>query len=165
MIEENDVANDRDALKAKADSMGIDYVPNIPTAKLQELVDGHKPTQAKLTPSQRRKAKVDEAMKLVRVRVACLNPSKKEIKHEFFRVANSLCKAHRLVPFDTDTHIENILLEHIQSRGYSRITSTTDAPHPSFQVSNEFQVTILPPLTEAELKRLAEEQTRSGRLE
>lgn len=33
------VGNDRDALKAKADELGIEYAKNIPTEKLKELID------------------------------------------------------------------------------------------------------------------------------
>ncbi|MGL5154776.1 MAG: hypothetical protein ACRC9H_07620, partial [Aeromonas veronii] len=61
-----------------------------------------------------------------------------------------------------ETHVEQILLNHIKTRKYAFVkTSRKDGKEVSERLlRNEFQVEVLPPLTEEELKNLAAEQSK-----
>lgn len=115
-----------------------------------------------------------EATKLIRIRISCMDPKKQDLPGEFFTVANEyLGTVRKYVPFgevtDGGYHVPACILEMLQTREFLHIRTVT---HPvTKEISTktryvkEFAIEILPPLTAAELKNLAADQSASGRLE
>jgi hypothetical protein len=115
----------------------------------------------------------DEALKLIRIRVACLDPKKKEVPGEIFSTGNKyIGTIKKFVPFgeatDVGYHVPNCIYEMMKSRKFLQITNTRDR-RTGVNITKtryvaEFAIEVLPPLTEAELHKLAVEQQASGRL-
>lgn len=152
-----------DLLKQRADDMGIEYSPRIGVDALREKVN----SKLTATPINTSTAKFADlrrnAMKLVRVRITNLNPSKKEYEAEYFSAGNSVIPTvTRLVPFEVDTHVEQILLNQIRERKYVQVKTVTKdgKSYPERSLRPEFQIEVLPPLTQEELKTLAAEQSK-----
>lgn len=164
-------------LKARADLLGLTYHPSIGLEKLREKVntaslpkdEPEAPAApvvvAEETVSQRRSRKRLEANKLVRVRVTCMNPAKKEWEGEIFTAGNSLVGSFsKFVPFngaDDGWHIPHIIYEQIAQRQCQIFTTLRDARGNSYRkgkLIKEFAVEILPDLTEKELEELARRQ-------
>jgi hypothetical protein len=117
---------------------------------------------------------LSEATKLIRIRIACMDPKKQDLPGEFFTVANEyIGTVRKYVPFGEQTdggyHVPACILEMLQAREFLHIRTVT---HPvtkeittKTRYVKEFNIEILPPLTPAELKALAADQSASGRLE
>lgn len=186
-----------ETLKARADQMGLSYHPNIGAEKLRERIaaalasDGpltseeeetHNTPQAtseaktkapvfKETDIQRRLRMKREAQKLVRIRVACMNPAKKEWEGEIFTVGNSVVGSHtKYVPFNVDEgwHVPHIIYKHMKERKcqvfFDRRTKDGDRVREGKLIS-EFNIEVLPPLTPEELKELARRQAAARSIE
>lgn len=159
-----------ETLKERATMMGIKFSPNIGVDTLREKVNAvlaPEPVVAKVDTMQERYSKLrKEATKLIRVRIVPINPSKTESKGEYFRAGNRIIKTiGRFVPFEQETHVEQILLNQIKSRKYAVVThDKTKDGHlvPVKNYRNEFQIEVLAPLTQEELKTLAAEQQKRG---
>lgn len=104
-----------------------------------------------------------EAMALVRVRVSCMDPQKKNLKGELICVSNrNFGTIQRFVPFNREWHIEKVLYDVLQEKefmvfdrektGRAGIEVATPRNVPAFNIQ------VLPPLTKAELKDLAQRQ-------
>lgn len=181
------VQDERDVLKTRADQMGIKYKANIPTAKLKELVNARltgestpddddededteitKPVKATKAPKEtipQRNARLrKEASRLVRVRISCMNPAKKEWEGEIFTVANAAVGTFKkYVPFDVEDgwHVPEIILKMIQARKCQVFTTVRNDRGQKIRkgkLIKEFAVEILDDLTPAELERLARQQ-------
>lgn len=117
---------------------------------------------------------MQEATKLVRIRISCMDTKKQDLPGEFFTVANEyIGTVRKYVPFGEQTdngyHVPFCIYEMLKSREFLHIQTVT---HPVTKVITtktryikEFAIEVLPPLTPAELKQLAADQTASGRLE
>lgn len=167
-------------LKGRADLMGIKYHPSISLDKLRAKVNaaitsdatGEDISDANDTPvveevetlSQRRGRKRREANELVRVRVTCMNPAKKEWDGEIFTAGNSLVGSFtKYVPFSAEDgwHVPRIILNQIQQRQAQIFVEARDARGNKVRKSKlikEFAVEILPNLTPQELDELARRQ-------
>lgn len=167
------------ALKARADLLGISYHPSIGVEKLREkinakLAEGDKEPEVKDQPvaeetAGARKLRLQrEAMALVRVRVTCMNPAKKEWEGEIFTVGNSnLRTITKYVPFNAEEgwHIPRILLNQLQERMCQVFYTTKDDRGNNVRrgkLIREFAIEILPPLTKEELKDLAQRQAMAA---
>lgn len=115
----------------------------------------------------------DEALKLIRVRITCMDPKKADLEGEIFTVANEyIGTVKKHVPFgektDNGYHIPQCILDFLRSRKFLNITTKTGA---NGQIETktrwvpEFGIEVLPPLTESELRALAADQRATGRLE
>jgi hypothetical protein len=173
-------------LKARADQMGVSYHPSIGVEKLREKiaaalasdgpvvddeVEDETPTPAPAvnkpveeTIQQKRARLKREAEKLVRIRVTCMNPAKREWEGEIFTAGNSLVGTHKkYVPFNTDDgwHVPHIIYKQIVNRKcqifVSRKTKEGRVEREG-KLINEFAVEVLPQLTEKELKELSRRQ-------
>lgn len=188
----NEIAEEKvselDTLKQRADLMGINYHPSIGLEKLKEKVNGQLNKDAiveddkasmnddgklppivefltnaefsRLTLRRRRK----NAGSLVRVRVVCMNPNKKDWEGEIFSVGSAkLGTFKKFVPFNAEDgwHIPQIMLDMIKERKCS-VFHTVKGPKGEkmrkAKLVPEFSVEILPPLTKEELKDLAQKQ-------
>jgi len=156
-----------EVLKERADDIGIKYSPNIGVKALREKVN------AKLAPAVEISTKgkapkyhdlVQEATKLIRIRVTNLNPNKKHSEGEWFRTGNSVISTiARFVPFENETHAENMILNLIKSREYAVVQEKKNADGklvPIRSMRKEFQVEILAALTKEELNQLAADQSK-----
>ena len=177
------IASELDELKARADLMGVPYHPSIGLEKLREKVNaavnskpaGDDPVQDAAptavaavatgeTENQRRLRRKREASELVRIRLTCMNPNKREWEGEIFSAGNSLVGTFtKYVPFNAEDgwHVPHIILEMIRAR-HCQIFYTEKSRNGvnvrKGKLIKEFNIEILPPLTPAELHDLAQRQ-------
>lgn len=173
-------------LKQRADLMGVQYHPNISVEKLkarinaklndepelQEELDTLLPvndSEPKLfqfkpeTKLERENRLRKEATRLVRIRVTCMNPNKKDWDGEVFTVSNSVVGTHRkYVPFNAEEgwHVPSIIFEYIKDKQFVHhyVEKKEGKEINRHKLVKEFAVEILDPLTEEELKDLAQRQ-------
>lgn len=169
------------SLKGRADQMGISYHPSIGVEKLREKIkaalesegvevaEGEAPVEQTATPQketlQQKRARLRrEAEKLIRIRVTCMNPAKREWEGELFFAGNSLVPTlKKFVPFNADEgwHVPYIIYKQIvQRKCQVFVTRKTKEGRTEKEgkLINEFAVEVLPPLTEKELKELGRRQ-------
>ena len=181
------------ALKQKATLMGITFSNNIgedalakkieeklagnaPVAQTSELnpldgdVAGSKP-KAKMTLRQRQ---IAEQMALIRVRITCMNPQKKDLQGEIYTVANEFIgNVRKFIPYGEASeggyHIPKCLLTMLQEKKFLQITTVRDkrtgTTRPVTKEVREFAIEILPPLTQEELRELATAQIAAGSID
>jgi len=176
-------------LKQRADIMGIKYHPNIKLeslkAKINDKLEGITEDQAdeevetiiaangatptaKESADQARINRKHEALKLVRIRVACMNPVKANMKGDIFSVGNAeLGMLKKFVPFNAEQgwHVPNLILQELKDKKF--------VSHYTVKVGNktvnknklvpEYSIEILDPLTPEELKDLANRQLMSNK--
>jgi len=164
-----------EVLKEKADKMGIKYHPNTGVDKLREKVnaelsDEKEPTTAttnksskkELTEAQKRAQKKKDALALVRVEVDCKDPNKKDWEGEFFTVSNSVTgTVRKYVQFNTPWHIPRIIFNVLKDKKLQRFKSVKGKEGTTTRESyltNAYSVIELEPLTDKELKELADDQ-------
>lgn len=167
-------------LKDRANRMGIKFHPNIGIDKLREKVKGELQTQinkasvssiGEETKGQRNQRLRKEASALVRIRLTCMNPNKKNHEGEIFTVSNSVVGTHKkYVPFNADNgwHIPKMILGVIQERECQVFVKGKDAKGREIsrgKLIKEFAVEILEPLTQAELDDLAQQQAMANNLD
>lgn len=172
-------------LKARADMLGLAYHPSIGLEKLRDKVaaaiSGIPPTPdadiapvvvavaglVAETPNEARARHKREATKLIRIRVTCMNPAKKEWEGEIFTAGNSaIGSMKKFVPFNADDgwHVPNIILQVMQDRMCQIFTSVTDSRGNKARRGKqirEFAIEIMPQLTKDELADLALRQAAS----
>ena len=194
-----------EALKARADRMGLKYHPSIGLETLRGKVneaiqaaqngdqntntqagqapaastagaapaaaapqDPLPPVYVEETPAQKRKRMRNEAMKLVRIRLTCMNPAKREWNGEMFTVGNSLVgSVTKFVPFNAEEgwHVPQIMLNVLRDRQcqvFSNKKTQNGVTMREGKLIKEFAIEVLPPLTEQELHDLAQRQAMSG---
>lgn len=164
-------------LKARADLLGISYHPSIGVEKLREklaaaMEGGEEETKNEgkgsdapvETEAQKRLRLMQEATKLVRIRVTCMNPAKKEWEGEIITVGNAGVGTYKkYIPFNADEgwHVPNIIYQALQERQCQVFVSTKTKNGVTIRqgkMIKEFAIEVLPPLTEEELKDLAQRQ-------
>ena len=175
-----------EALKLRADRMGVKYHPSISYEKLAEKVNAalkdevpkaetkddkaNKAGDASGKPeteNQKRTRLKREALALVRIRVTCMNPAKREWEGELFTAGNSMVGSiTKYVPFNNDEgwHVPRIILNQIKDRECQIFTTVRDNRGNQVRKAKlikEFAVEELPPLTPEELAELARRQAMS----
>ncbi|QYW02275.1 hypothetical protein PP740_gp067 [Stenotrophomonas phage Philippe] len=111
-----------------------------------------------------------EALKLVRVRISCMDPKKANWPGEIFTVSNEyIGTVRRFVPFgeatDDGWHIEQCILDMLQERKFQQVSAKRKKGQIDVQYDRyirEFSIEILPPLTEKQLNDLAKAQLAAG---
>ena len=167
------------SLKQRADLLGLSYHPSIGLEKLREKVNATlaspeetKPEEVAQDPvtetlDQKRRRLRDEAAKLVRIRVTCMNPNKKEWEGEIITAGNAgVGTFKKYVPFNADEgwHVPNIIYQVLKDREcqvFSTVTGPRGNKFRKGKLIKEFAIEVLPPLTEEELKDLAQRQAMS----
>lgn len=161
-------------LKARADLLGISYHPSIGVEKLRDKLaaaisdepkkedtEVSKPAESE---AQKRLRLLQEATKLVRIRVTCMNPAKKEWEGEILAVGNSAVGTlKKYIPFNADDgwHVPNIIYKALRDRQCQVFVSTKTKNGVTIRqgkLIKEFAVEVLPPLSKEELKDLAQRQ-------
>lgn len=184
MSQDQDLVQDElSTLKARADRLGVSYHPSIGLEKLRDklavAIAGSEPTDTKPdtapvtvvaeTEGQKRKRLKAEASKLVRIRLTCMNPAKKDWPGEIFTVGNAGVGTFRkFVPFtgaDEGWHVPHIMYEQLVARQcqvFTTVKSKNGVSVRQGKLIKEFAIEVLPPLTKDELHDLAQRQAMSG---
>lgn len=145
-----------------------EIVSPVAITKMPSLADAVTAEQAPVstepeTPGQKKNRLRRDAMALVRVRVSCMDPQKKNLKGELICVSNrNFGSIQRFVPFNREWHIEKVLYDVLSEKEYmvfdrektgrAGIEVVTPRNVPAFNIQ------VLPPLTKTELKDLAQRQ-------
>ena len=177
---ELEIPDELTALKARADLLGVKFHPSISLEKLRAKVNDsvtateqpepeikETASSTEETVTQRRLRKRKEANELLRIRVTCMNPAKKEWEGELFTAGNSLVGSFtKFVPFDTEDgwHVPRIIYEQIVQRQCQVFTTVRDTRGNSSRkgkLIREFAIEVMPQLTEKELNELARRQAMS----
>ena len=173
-------ATELENLKSRAEKLGVKFHPSISAEKLREKIKaaqsegeggvGEQPEVKSATgtheesPAAKKLRMKREALKLVRVRITCMNPAKKEWEGEIITVANNAVgTVKRYVPFNTEDgwHVEHILLEQLRERQCQIFVSEKDSRGNKVRkgkLIREFAIEVLEPLTEEERAELAQRQ-------
>ena len=171
-------------LKQRAQTLGIKFHPSIGLEALRSKVNGAITGEEEAEPAddvavaavepvvetkvQLRNRLRKEAAKLVRIRITCMNPNKKEWKGEVFTASNSMVGTFRkFVPFNVEDgwHVPQILLNMIKARQFQTFYTVKNDRGVAIRKGKlvpEFAIEVLPPLTEKELTELARRQAMSG---
>lgn len=157
-------------LKARADALGISYHPSIGLEKLREKVNAalapkeeDKPAEEESDAAMRIRLR-NEAAKLIRIRLTCMNPNKKDWDGEFITAGNSVVGSFtKFVPFNADEgwHVPHIIYEQLRDRECQVFTSVRDSKGNASsrgRLIKEFAIELLTPLTQEELAELARRQ-------
>ena len=155
--------NDED----KTDELG-DGVNIVPPA----LQDPSQPTRKK--PLNLRQQIIQDNMRLVRLRITCLDPKKKDLPGEVLTVANKyLGTVRKFIPFGEVTengyYVPYCLYKMLKARKFLNIRTFRDRRNQNQirveqQWVPEFALEILPNATPAELQKLAAAQSAAGGL-
>jgi hypothetical protein len=110
-------------------------------------------------------------MALVRCRIQCLDPKKKDLRGEIFTIGNEvLGTVRKFVPFgevsDGGWHIPYCIYKMMLNRRFVNITMVkergTGRETVRTAMAKEFAIEVLPPLTPREIARLATAQAAAG---
>ncbi len=122
----SDVNEQLKVLKERADKLGVKYSNNIGLdalrAKVKEAQEEPKKEEApidearakRLAKAKKRSAAKKDAERLIRIRLTCMNPAKKDWPGEIITVSNSLVGTQRkMIPFsgqEDGYHVPNFYL-------------------------------------------------------
>lgn len=151
--------NTADAQEAASGPGSVSHNKTLPSGAKSYVIDSSKETAA-----QSRERKRKESMRLIRVRITCMNPNKREYEGDIYAVSNSVVgTVRKYIPFNAENgwHIPQILLNHLQERK-CQIFYNVKGPRGNKirkgKLIKEMNIEILPPLTPQELKDLAQQQ-------
>ena len=169
-------------LKARADMLGISYHPSIGVEKLKAKIEAklndapeendepevkppvEAPVVAVETEGQKRQRLRKQAAELVRIRVTCMNPAKREWEGEIITAGNSAVGTFKkYIPFNADEgwHVPRIIYNQLVERECQVFVTTKDGRGNSVRRGKsikEFAIEVLPQLTQEELDELARRQ-------
>ena len=163
------------SLKERADLLGLSYHPSIGLDKLRDKVanaiagvkeEADPVVKEVVVESEAtiRNKQRNDALELVRIRVSCMNPNKKEWEGEIFSVGNGLIGSQKkFVPFNNEEgwHVPRCIYDMVVSRECQIFVSHKDARGNMTRkpkLIKEFAVEVLPNLTTEELEELARRQ-------
>lgn len=181
-------------LKSRATMLGIKFHPSIGVEALREKVNAavtgepktgdnldsdpapadpsdDPPAPAAVAPAavpetagQRRLRKKQEASKLVRINVTCMNPAKKEYAGEIFTCGNGVVGTFKkYVPFNSTEgwHVPHMIYQMIKDRMCPVFYTVNDERGNKVRKSKlirEFNIEVMPQLTADEIQELAQRQ-------
>ena len=183
------VIDERSLLLQRARMMGLTVSNNIGLDKLKERIEDYmsntvvdsvtaavplvdptsKNTVVGKAPTLRQYL-LNDALKLVRIRITNLDPKKKDLQGEIVTVANEhIGTVKKFVPYGEVTengyHVPNCIYNMLRRRKFLNIRTRrgkNGQEHIEQTWAQEFSIEVLPPLTEEELKKLATAQTAAG---
>lgn len=149
-------------LKERADLMGIKYHPSIGLDKLKEKVNEALAPEPEKTATQIRMEKIQEANRLIRARVTCMDPNRKGWKGDFFTVMNSTFGTiKKFVPYNVEWHVPKVILKQIKRKKRQEFYEVQGKGGMKFKRARMvpmYAVEELPDLTHEELTELARKQ-------
>ena len=122
----------------------------------------------KLTDAQKRNEAINDARRLVRVLITCMDPNKRQWPGEIISVSNSVVGTHKkFIPFNTGVpyHIPNILYQELKDKKcqiFVNGRSHNGQTIKKAQSINAFAIEVLPALTDAEIKELKQRQAMAA---
>lgn len=152
----------------------VDFAPAAPAQTPAPAINALTGEPANAPKKSLRQKLHDEQMRLVRVRITCMDPKKKDLPGEIFTIANEyLGTVRKFVPFgeftDDGFHVPFCIYTMMDERKFLNIRVTKDRRTGQTKVDSawakEFALEILPPLSEAELHRLATAQAAAGSID
>jgi len=155
-------------LQARADQLEIKYQKNISADGLRKKItealadkDASNDAPAE-TNTAKRVRKQREASELVRIQITCMNPNKAEYDGEMITAGNTVVGTHRkFVKFGVEYHVPRIIYNVLRDRKCQVFVTERDDRGRQVRRGkqiNEFNIAVLDPLTETELKELAQRQ-------
>ena len=174
-----EIPDELTTLKARAEQLGISFHPSIKLEKLRDKInaklEGDSEEEAEEvvvaagapkgeTQSELRLRKRKEASELVRIRVTCMNPAKKEWDGEIITAGNSAVGTFKkYVPFNNEDgwHVPRIIYNQLLERKCQIFITDKDGRGNKVRkgkMIREFAIEVLPQLTPAELRDLAQRQ-------
>ena len=178
-------------LKSRADQMGVKYHHRAGLKKMKEIVEAGmnavtspeiKIPEITLSPEEEetkqpqersfaKKARLrKEANELIRVRISCMNPNKKDWDGEIYTVSNSVVgTVKKYVPFNAENgwHVPKIIYQAMTERKCQIFSTVKDSRGNKVRkgkLVKELNIEVLPALTNAELKDLATQQAMAANL-
>jgi len=143
--------------------------------KVDEVVKGDDKVTTEIKPKietklQRTKRLRDEQRKLIRVVVRCNNSKKKEWQGETVSVICAAGTLKKWVPFDNEEgwHVPQAILDVMGAKYCQKFKKTklkNGQEHNTSFTVKEFTIEILKPLTKAQLKKLAADQSARGSID
>jgi len=171
-------------LKKRAVLLGITVGPNIGLETLRKKVNeklkepetaapepDNSGKSAKQLKAIARRNAIQDALKLIRVNVSCMNPDKKHLEGDFFTVSNSVIGTEtRYVQFNVEDgwHVPNIILTVLKEKQFQTFVTKKLPNGQKTKVGKlvkEYAIEYLDPLTEEELAELARRQAMSGSID
>lgn len=170
--DDTDIQQDeRASLEARANLLGIKYHPSLSLEKLRERVNevirGNEPTERpnpKEDIGAKRSRLKREATKLIRCRIHCNDPAKKDWPGEVITVSNSVVGTiKKYIPYNQDEpyHIPSILINAMRDKKCQVFVKKKDKHNNQItetKLISAYTLDILPPLTAEELKALSQAQ-------
>ncbi len=159
-----------EGLKERATKLGIKFHPNIKMETLRERIAAAQSGEAEAEVTQEASPELaaqrirQEALRLVRIKLACMNPAKKEWEGEIITVGNSVVGTHKkYIPFNADEgwHVPKIIYDALVERQCQVFTTVRDSRGNNVRkgkLIKEFAIEVLPPLNKEELAELARRQ-------
>ena len=154
-------------LKARADMLGITYHPSIGVEKLKEkisAVTSNQPREPETVAGDVKNDPKADALRLIRIRLQCMNPAKKEWEGEIISVGNSVVgTVKKYIPFNADEgwHVPKMLFDYLNEKQCQVFVTVKDSRGNSIRkgkLIKEFSIEVLPPLSPAELQEMARRQ-------
>ena len=182
----------RQILMERARKIGLTFSNNISTEKLETMVnnklegidesaeetmlnplagDTSETGPVSSKPISIRQKLHNEQMRLVRLRITCMDPKKKDLYGEVFTVANEyLGTVRKFIPFGEATdggfHVPYCLYRMLDARRFLNVRTIRDKRTGTTRVETswvkEFSLDILPPLTPQEIQDLKTSQLAAG---
>lgn len=171
-------------IRQKADAVGIAYTPTDTVdairAKINAKLANDEPKTATSvlsagsinpvkTKEELRQEAILEATKLIRVRITNMNPQKADLPGEYFTVSNGVVgQITRFIPYaeqEDGWHIESMLLDMLREKQFHQLRPKKGANGqilPDGRWVREFNIEVLEPLTQEELKVLANKQAAAA---
>lgn len=165
--------DERAALEARAKVLNISYHTNISTEKLRERVnaaisgtreeDSERPAKDESDVARRSRLK-KKASRLIRVRIHCNDPAKKDWPGEYITVGNNAVGTYRkYVPYNQDEpfHLPEIIVNALREKRvqvFATKKSKNGIPVRESKSIAAYAIEVVQPLTEEELAQLANSQ-------
>lgn len=165
--------DERTALEARAKVLNISFHTNISTEKLRERVnaaisgtreeDSERPAKDESDVARRSRLK-KKASRLIRVRIHCNDPAKKDWPGEYITVGNNAVGTYRkYVPYNQDEpfHLPEIIVNALREKRvqvFATKKSKNGIPVRESKSIAAYAIEIVQPLTEEELAQLANSQ-------
>lgn len=162
-----------ESLKNKANLLGVKFHPTISLDKLREKVtvaqagepDADEPKKVNPVLEERAALRA-EALKLVRVNITPMDPSKREYHGDIFSISNSVFTVKRFVPYNTTegTHIEKAIYDNLKEKRVQVFVKKkiNGQEKKEGKLIAAYGIELLDPLTPVEIKELARRQAMAG---
>ena len=168
-------------LKAEADTLGIKYSPRVGITTLQQKITEAKEgttttmtetTTTTTTPKTEVFSIADykkKALRLVRCSIVNLDPNDHDLQGTIVSVSNAYIDSSKFVPFKPEQgsesyHLPQCIVDTLRDIKYPQVRQNEYTTELVTELIPKFNIIELPPLTEEELKKLAEEQAAGNRI-